>query len=229
MPDAQILVVDDEPDVLSVLVLNLSRGGYRVTPVVNGQSALTTAEADQPDLVVLDVKLPDMDGYEVLRRLRRGERTRAIPVILITGQWEDEGRARGFRADDYITKPFSVRELTSRVETIVRRTKATRMSTTRRMSVGSVKLDREANRAFAGEKEIELTPLEYRLLEVLMERRGAVQTQRQLLHAVWETDAAIETRTVDMHVARLRTKLGPSGRLIETIRGLGYRFEEDDV
>ncbi|MDX1576843.1 MAG: response regulator transcription factor [Gemmatimonadota bacterium] len=230
MADAQILVVDDEPDILSVLVYHLSREGYRVTTAVNGRSALQTAFSDRPDLILLDLMLPGMDGYDVLQRLRQDERSETIPVILLTARREEEERVRGFEvgADDYITKPFSARELTLRVEALLRRAKAEPVSTSRRIAVGPVELDREAHRAFSEGAEIDLTPLEYRLLEVLLERRGRVQTRRQLLQAVWDTNAAIETRTVDMHVARLRNKLGEAAPLIETVRGVGYRFRAVD-
>lgn len=230
MPDAQILVVDDEPDILSVLVYHLSREGYRVTTAVNGQGALTTAQAEQPDLIILDLMLPGIDGYEVLQRLRRGERTSSTPVILLTARREEDERVKGFEvgADDYITKPFSARELTLRVEALLRRSKAEPVSASRRISVGPVELDREAHRVFSDGVEVDLTRLEYRLLEVLLERRGRVQTRRQLLQAAWDTNAAIETRTVDMHVARLRTKLGGAASLIETVRGIGYRFRALD-
>ena len=230
MPDAQILVVDDEPDILSVLVYHLSREGYRVTTAVNGPGALTTANAERPDLIILDLMLPGMDGYEVLQRLRSQQRTEAIPVILLTARREEEERVRGFEvgADDYITKPFSARELTLRVEALLRRSKAEPVSASRRISAGPVELDREAHRAFSEGVEVDLTPLEYRLLEVLLERRGRVQSRRQLLQAAWERNAGIGTRTVDMHVARLRTKLGGAANLIETVRGIGYRFRALD-
>jgi len=230
MPDAQILVVDDEPDILSVLVYHLSREGYRVTTAVNGQGALTSAEAEQPDLIILDLMLPGMDGYEVLQRLRGAESTSSMPVILLTARREEDERVKGFEvgADDYITKPFSARELTLRVEALLRRSKAEPVSASRRVTVGPVVLDREAHRVFSEGVEVDLTRLEYRLLEVLLERRGRVQTRRQLLQAVWDTNAAIETRTVDMHVARLRTKLGNAASLLETVRGIGYRFRALD-
>jgi len=230
MPDAQILVVDDEPDILSVLVYHLSREGYRVTTAVNGQGALTSAEAEQPDLIILDLMLPGMDGYEVLQRLRGAESTSSMPVILLTARREEDERVKGFEvgADDYITKPFSARELTLRVEALLRRSKAEPVSASRRVTAGPVVLDREAHRVFSEGVEVDLTRLEYRLLEVLLERRGRVQTRRQLLQAVWDTNAAIETRTVDMHVARLRTKLGNAASLLETVRGIGYRFRALD-
>ena len=230
MPDAQILVVDDEPDILSVLVYHLSREGYRVTTAVNGQRALTAAATEQPDLIILDLMLPGMDGYEVLQRLRGAESTSSMPVILLTARRDEDERVKGFEvgADDYITKPFSARELTLRVEALLRRSKAEPVSTSRRIAVGPVVLDREAHRVFSEGDEVDLTRLEYRLLEVLLERRGRVQTRRQLLQAVWDTNAAIETRTVDMHVARLRTKLGDAASLLETVRGIGYRFRALD-
>jgi two-component system phosphate regulon response regulator PhoB len=230
MPDAQILVVDDEPDILSVLVYHLSREGYRVTTAVNGQGALTAAATEQPDLIILDLMLPGMDGYEVLQRLRGAESTSSMPVILLTARRDEDERVKGFEvgADDYITKPFSARELTLRVEALLRRSKAEPVSTSRRIAVGPVVLDREAHRVFSEGDEVDLTRLEYRLLEVLLERRGRVQTRRQLLQAVWDTNAAIETRTVDMHVARLRTKLGEAASLLETVRGIGYRFRALD-
>jgi len=223
---AQILVVDDEPDILSVLVYQLNREGYRVTTAVNGPGALKAALSDQPDLIVLDLMLPGMDGYEVLQRLRRHERTAMIPVMLLTARREEEERVRGFEvgADDYITKPFSARELALRVRALLRRSKAPPVSTTRRLSVGPVALDRDAHLAFSGDRELELSPVEYRLLEVLLERKGRVQSRQGLLDAAWDRDPTADTRTVDVHVARLRQKLGESGPLIETVRGVGYRL-----
>jgi len=226
MAEERILVVDDEPDILSVLVYHLSREGYRVGTAVNGPGAISSAENQRPHLIILDLMLPGMDGYEVLKRLRAGDETSQIPVILLTARREEEERVRGFEvgADDYITKPFSARELILRVTALLRRAKAEPLSLTRSLVVGRVALDREAHRAFVDGREMVLTPLEYRLLEVLIERRGRVQTRRQLLEAVWDTTAWIETRTVDMHVARLRHKLEDAGDLLETVRGVGYRF-----
>lgn len=226
MTDARVLVVDDEPDILSILVYQLSREGFRVSTAVNGQSAIATAVEELPDIVILDLMLPGIDGYEVLARLRQNERTASIPVILLTARREEEERIRGFEigADDYVTKPFSPRELIFRVKALLRRTRAESVTQTKSLKLGPVELDREAHRAFADGEEIDLTPLEYRLLEIFMERRGRVQTRRQLLQAAWQTNAQIETRTVDMHVARLRSKLGDAGEMLETVRGVGYRF-----
>jgi len=148
-------------------------------------------------------------------------------VILLSARREEEERIRGFEigADDYVTKPFSPRELILRVKALLRRTHAAPVEQTRRLRLGQVELDRDAHRAFADGEEVDLTPLEYRLLEVFMERRGRVQTRRQLLQTAWQTNAQIETRTVDMHVARLRSKLGAAGEMLETVRGIGYRFQ----
>jgi len=230
MADDRILVVDDEPDILSLLVYQFSREGYRVSTAVDGHSAIESARDELPDLIVLDLMLPRVDGFEVLRTLREDEATREIPVLLLTARREEEERVRGFEygADDYVTKPFSARELVLRVQALLRRAGAEPVSATRRLTVGPVSLDREGHRAFVDDEEISLTPLEFRLLEVLMERRGRVQSRRQLLQSVWDTDARIETRTVDMHVARLRSKMGDAGELIETVRGFGYRFQALD-
>ncbi|MGD8817943.1 MAG: response regulator transcription factor [Acidobacteriota bacterium] len=226
MAEERILVVDDEPDILSILVYQLSREGFRVSTAVTGQAALTTAVEERPDLVILDLMLPGIDGYEVLQRLRQNERTRTIPVILLTAREEEEERIRGFEhgADDYVTKPFSARELVYRVRALLRRAHAEPVTPSRALRVGPVELDRDAHRAYTSGEEMDLTPLEYRLLEVFLERRGRVQSRRQLLQAAWNTNAQIETRTVDMHVARLRSKLGEAGDLLETVRGVGYRF-----
>ncbi len=229
MPGERILVVDDEPDILSLLVYQLSREGYRISTAVDGKGAVSTALADRPDLVVLDLMLPEVDGYEVLRSLREDDRTADIPILLLTARREEEDRVRGFEkgADDYVTKPFSPKELVLRVKALLRRAKAEPVASHRRLALAGVTVDRDAHRAFVDGEEMDLTPLEFRLLEVLMERRGRVQSRRQLLQAVWDTNAAIETRTVDMHVARLRSKMGGLGDLIETVRGVGYRFRAE--
>ncbi|MGI9037231.1 MAG: response regulator transcription factor [Gemmatimonadota bacterium] len=226
MAEERVLVVDDEPDILSILVYHLTREGYRVSTAVTGRSAVDTAISEMPDLVVLDLMLPEMDGYEVLSQLRQHEKTSATPVILLTARTEEEERLKGFDvgADDYVTKPFSPRELVARVKALLRRSQAPPVDATNRLRHGPIEIDRAAYRVFSGGEEIELTRIEYRLLEVLVERRGRVQTRRQLLQAAWDTNAQIETRTVDMHVARLRSKLGDPGNMIETVRGVGYRL-----
>lgn len=226
MAGERVLVVDDEPDILSIIVYHLSREGFRVSTAVSGRTAIEAAISETPDLVVLDLMLPEMDGYEVLSRLRQHEMTSATPVILLTARTEEGDRLKGFDvgADDYVTKPFSPRELVARVKALLRRTQAPPVEATDRLRHGPIEIDRAAHRVYSEGGEVELTRIEHRLLEVLIERRGRVQTRRQLLQAAWDTNAQIETRTVDMHVARLRSKLGDPGNMIETVRGVGYRL-----
>ncbi len=226
MPRERILVVDDEPDILSILVYQLSREGYSVSTAVTGRSAIQTAHEEVPDLVVLDLMLPELDGYDVLSRLRDHEKTRDIPVILLTARSTEDERLRGFEkgADDYVTKPFSPREIVARVKALLKRTQALPVAASSTIRHGNIGLDRDAHRLFVDGEEVELTRIEYRLLAAFLERSGRVQSRRQLLQAAWDTNAQIETRTVDMHVARLRAKLGDSGRMIETVRGVGYRL-----
>ena len=229
MTGEHALVVDDEPDILSILVYHLSREGFRVSTAVRGDRVLDSAVESAPDLIILDLMLPGRNGLEVLAELRANEETSAIPVILLTAKGEETERIRGLEtgADDYITKPFSPREVVLRARAVLRRVRAEAVAPGRRLRAGQIELDQQAHLAYVNGVEIDLAPLEYRLLETLLERRGRVQTRRQLLEAAWETTARIETRTVDMHVARLRSKLGEAGRMIETVRGLGYRVRTD--
>jgi len=227
--DERILIVDDEPDILGLLVYHLSREGYRVSTAVDGPAAITAAIENPPDVLLLDLMLPTLDGYEVLQTLRSNPRTARTPVLLLTARGEEEERLRGFEcgADDYVTKPFSPKEVVLRVRALLRRAGEEPVARSRRLVVGAVEIDLDAHRAFADGREMELTALEYELLRVLVARRGRVQSRTQLLQAVWETNARIETRTVDVHVARLRAKLGEAGHMIETVRGVGYRLSPE--
>lgn len=228
MSQERVLVADDEPDVLGLVTYQLSREGFRVDTAINGRAAIEAATADVPDLIVLDLMMPELDGYETLRLLRDNPRTSKIPVILLTARDEDEQRIRGLElgADDYVTKPFNARELVLRVQAVLRRTRAEPVVSRRIVGVGPIEIDQDALRVSVEGRAVDLTLLEYRLLETLVERRGRVQSRQQLLEAAWDTNAKIETRTVDMHVARLRSKLGDAGEMIETVRGVGYRFRE---
>jgi len=225
----RILVVDDEPDILGVVTYQLSREGFRVSTAVNGRAAIEAATAEVPDLIVLDLMMPELDGYETLRLIRDNPRTSRIPIVLLTARDEDEQKIRGLElgADDYVTKPFNARELVLRVQAVLRRTTAEPVVSRRILGVGPIELDRDALTASVEGRTVDLTLLEYRLLETLLERRGRVQSRRQLLEAAWDTNAQIETRTVDMHVARLRAKLEEAGEMIETVRGVGYRLRAE--
>ena len=222
----RILVVDDEPDITALVAYHLAKAGYRVSTAANGTDALKSAREERPDIVILDVMLPGASGYDVLAELRRREETRDVGVILLTARREEPDRIRGLSlgADDYLTKPFSPAALALRVNALLRRLAAPAVAQGSTLTAGPISIDRSAHRVAVDGQEIELTATEYKLLLTLVERRGRVQTRPQLLETVWEAQPDIQTRTVDMHVQRLRTKLGESGELIETVHGFGYRF-----
>ncbi len=230
MTTASILVVDDEPDISALVAYHLAREGYRVRTVATGAEALSAIATDLPDLMVLDLMLPGVAGLEVLREVRATAAWADLPVILLTARREEADRVEGFRvgADDYVSKPFSPQELVLRVQAVLRRSRQEpRQGGRRVLRIGPFALDVEGMRAEVDGQELDLTPTEFRLLEVLMTRRGRVQSRRQLLEAVWDVTADIATRTVDMHVQRLRGKAGRAGDWIETVRGFGYRFRTD--
>ena len=222
----RILVVDDEPDITALVAYHLAKAGHRVSTAANGPDALKAAREERPDVVILDLMLPGVSGYDVLAELRRRDETREVGVILLTSRREETDRIRGLSlgADDYLTKPFSPQELSLRVTALLRRLGSPAVSAGSTLSAGPVSVDRSAHRVTMDGRELTLTATEYKLLLTLIERRGRVQTRPQLLETVWEAQPDIQTRTVDMHVQRLRSKLGEAGKLIETVRGFGYRF-----
>ncbi|MFI5213547.1 MAG: response regulator transcription factor [Gemmatimonadales bacterium] len=227
MGDERILVVDDERDITALVAYHLAKAGYRVTTATTGPAALDAARAEPFDLVVLDLMLPGRSGYEVLEELRRREESRGIGVILLTARREEADRIKGLAAgaDDYLTKPFSPEELVLRVGAVLRRLRSPASAAGGTvLRAGPLTIDRGAHRVSVEGADVDLTRIEYRLLLLLAERRGRVQTRPQLLETVWESQADIQTRTVDMHVQRLRAKLGAAGELIETVRGFGYRM-----
>jgi len=226
----RILVVDDEPDITALVAYHLAKAGYRVSTAARGPEALKAATEERPDVIILDLMLPGMSGYDVLAELRARPETRDIGVILLTARKQEADRIRGLTlgADDYLTKPFSPAELTLRVGAVLRRLAAPAVSAGSLLTAGDITIDRSALRASAGGRDLDLTATEFKLLLTLIERRGRVQTRPQLLETVWEAQPDIQTRTVDMHVQRLRTKLGESGQMIETVRGFGYRFRAND-
>ncbi|HEX6134375.1 MAG TPA: response regulator transcription factor [Longimicrobiales bacterium] len=224
---ARILVVEDERDIAALVAYHLTKEGYRVRTAEGGQEALEAVGAERPDLVVLDLMLPGFSGYEVLQELRRRTETTDVPVVVLTARRDESDRVKGLElgADDYVTKPFSPRELVLRVTAVLRRAQSPAIAAGgRTLRASGIIVDLNALRVAVDGEEVELTPTEYRLLVTLLERRGRVQTRQQLLENAWDIHARIETRTVDMHVQRLRTKLGAHGSLIETVRGFGYRF-----
>jgi len=222
----RVLVVDDEPDITALVAYHLAKAGYRVSTASNGAEALRAASEERPDVVILDLMLPGVSGYDVLTELRSRAETRDVGVILLTARREETDRIRGLSlgADDYLTKPFSPQELTLRVAAVLRRLQSPAVASGNAITAGALLIDRSAHRVLLDGHEVGLTATEYKLLLTLVERRGRVQTRPQLLESVWEAQPDIQTRTVDMHVQRLRAKLGETGRLIETVRGFGYRF-----
>jgi two-component system phosphate regulon response regulator PhoB len=222
----RILVVDDEPDITALVAYHLAKAGYRVSTAANGPEALKAAQEERPDVVILDVMLPGASGYDVLAEMRRRDETREVGVILLTARREEADRIRGLSlgADDYLVKPFSPPELALRVSALLRRLGSPAVASGSTISAGPITIDRSSHRVTVSGQELELTATEYKLLLTLVERRGRVQSRPQLLETVGEAQPDIQTRTVDMHVQRLRAKLGDAGPLIETVRGFGYRF-----
>jgi two-component system phosphate regulon response regulator PhoB len=220
-----VLVVDDEKDLVSLLDFNLRQAGFETALAYSGGQALQEARRRVPDLVLLDLMLPDQSGTEVCRQLKGDPRTKGVPVIMLTARGEELDRVVGFElgADDYVVKPFSVRELVLRVKAVLRRARPPAPESPR-VELGPVRLDLEAHRAYVDGAEIELTPLEFKLLHLLVTRAGRVQSRERLLADVWEMSSELETRTVDTHVKRLREKLGVARDLLETVRGVGYRM-----
>ena len=223
---ARVLVVDDEPDIVALVAYHLARAGYRVSTASSGPDALDAARRERPALVVLDLMLPGMSGYEVLEQLRAGDDTRGVAVLMLTARREEQDRIHGLSlgADDYLTKPFSPQELVLRVAAILRRIGAATTASPATLRIGAIELDTEAHLVRVDGELVDLTPTEFKLLHTLAERRGRVQGRALLLQTVWDAAPDIQTRTVDMHVQRLRAKLGAAGDLIETVRGFGYRL-----
>lgn len=222
----RILVVDDEPDIVALVAYHLARAGYGVSTASTGPEALAKATSELPALVVLDLMLPGMSGFEVLERLRANPATAQIAVLSLTARREEPDRVRGLMlgADDYLTKPFSPQELTLRVGAILRRLRAPVSAQIEVIKLGPILINRAAHEVRVDDEAVELTPTEYKLLLTLAERKGRVLARTLLLETVWEAAPDIQTRTVDMHVQRLRAKLGPAGDMIETVRGFGYRI-----
>jgi len=225
---AKVLVVDDEPDAVELVSFNLKAAGYEVVTADDGNEAIKRARQHAPDLVLLDVMLPEVDGLEVCKLLRRDPVTSGVPIIMLTAKAAEIDRVLGLElgADDYMTKPFSPRELILRVKNLLKRRQAAdeKLET---LSIGDLFIDIPRHLVTVAKKRIDLTATEFKLLTTLAMRRGRVQSREQLLRDVWEYDNIIDTRTVDTHMRRLREKLGGACRYLDTVRGVGYRFVEN--
>ena len=224
----KILVVDDESDVSELVAYHLKAKGFQVEVVNNPNSGIGMARTFLPDLVILDVMMPDLNGIQICRMLRADPKLKKVPVIFLTAKAEENDRVQGLEigADDYICKPFSTKELVLRVQTVLRRLSDRTAAEPKLIQVGQIVIDIDRHEVRLHGKPIELTATEFNLLRLLMERRGRVQTREHLLINVWNYETEIETRTVDTHVRRLREKLGSEADWIETIRGVGYRMAE---
>lgn len=224
----RVLVVDDEPDIVALVAYHLAKEGYRVSTASTGPDALAIAKRDRPALVVLDLMLPGMSGFEVLEQLRADDSTRHIAVLMLTARKEEPDRIKGLSlgADDYLTKPFSPQEMVLRVGAILRRLAAP-AAVTDLLTIGDIVIDRAANHVTVKGEPVDLTATEYKLLLKLAENRGRTLSRSTLLEWVWEAAPDIQTRTVDMHMLRLRSKLGlkTEDDLIDTVRGFGYRMK----
>jgi two-component system phosphate regulon response regulator PhoB len=231
MMNARILVVEDEADLAELVSFNLEQAGFEVRTAGDGRTALSMIASDVPDLVVLDIMLPDLSGIEVCRRIRQQAATAKLPVVMLTARGEEVDRVIGFEvgADDYVVKPFSPRELVLRVSAILRRTSASAEGdgTDEIISCGNLSIDVGAHRVDVEGEPADLTALEFRLLLDLARRRGRVQSRDALLERVWGYQPGVETRTVDTHIKRLREKLGAGADQVETVRGVGYRLRTD--
>ncbi len=220
-----ILVIDDEPEICELVSYNLAREGYRVLSERDGEEGLDRVFRSPPDLLILDLLLPKLSGLEVLAAIRSEPRTRTLPVLILTARGTEMDKLVGFErgADDYLTKPFSPKELVARVAAILRRTRGEEATVPTK--VGPFQLDRERHQVMLHNREIRLTPTEFRLLEFLLLRPGRVFSREQLLDRVWGLGYFGETRTVDVHVRRLRSKLGRDAKWIRTVTGIGYSAE----
>jgi DNA-binding response OmpR family regulator len=223
----KILIADDEPDALELVAFNLKAAGYEVITASDGEQALKKARSGLPNLIVLDLMLPEIDGLEVCRILRRDPATRAIPILMLTAKAAEIDRVLGLElgADDYVTKPFSPRELVLRIKRLLRSGVAPEASA-EQIVWKELRVDLPQHQATIKGKPIDLTATEFKLLLLLMQRRGRVQSREQLLRDVWGYDNLIDTRTVDTHMRRLREKLGAMAKYLDTVRGVGYRFVE---
>ena len=229
-PKPHVLIVEDEAALVTMLRYNLESEGYRVSEAVDGEEAILLVIEEPPDLILLDWMLPSLSGIEVCRRIRRNESARDVPIIMLTARGEDSDRVRGLDsgADDYITKPFSPRELMARVRAVLRRSQP---SDHERLVYGDIEMDLACHRVQRSGRDLHLGPTEYRLLRHFLESPGRVFSREQLLDAVWGRDVYVETRTVDVHIRRLRKTLNEGGLpdLIRTVRSAGYAIDGADI
>ena len=227
MSSPRILIIEDEQDVIDLLTLHLRKAGFALSTATEGATGIRKAREESPALIILDLLLPKMPGLEICKVLKTDIATRQIPILMLTAKAEEIDRILGLElgADDYVTKPFSPRELVLRINAILRRAKG-EVVEEKKLSIGQITVDPSRHHVTVGERPVRLTSVEFKLLSMLMRRQGRVQARDRLLNEVWGYESAIDTRTVDTHIRRLRKKLGKASAAIETVRGFGYRIRE---
>lgn len=221
-----IAVVDDEPDILELVSLHLKNAGFKVKQFLDGESFYRFIDTQIPDLIILDLMLPDMDGLEICKYLKRKDEFASIPVIMLTAKSEESDKLLGLElgADDYVTKPFSPKELVARVKAVLRR--QTHKEETRKIEIGNILvIDSQKYEVFLEGKKIDLTSAEFKILQLLASKKGWVYNREQILDYLWGQEKVVLDRTVDVHIKNLREKLGKAGKFIKNIRGVGYKLE----
>jgi len=228
--NTKILIVDDEEDILTLLEYNLEKAGFKVISADDGPEAIELTKKENPSLIILDIMLPSMEGTEVCKVIKRDNATSHIPIIMLTAKGEEVDRIVGLElgADDYITKPFSPRELVLRVKAVLKRMQGRQESGSSNIKAGNIKIDLERSVVISNGKPIKLTATEFKLLVELVKARGKVLSRDELLDRVRGMDYYVTDRTIDTHIRRLREKLGKSAKHIETVRGFGYKFLEEE-
>ena len=227
----KILIIEDEPDIIKMLEYNLKKEGFRITSVSDGREALRQAEREHPDIIILDLMLPEIDGLEVCKTLKQSSDTADIPVIMLTAKAQETDKIVGLElgADDYITKPFSIRELTARVKAVLRRARE-KEKLPEIFRIGNLTIDFSKIKVTVGNKPVELTAKEFELLSALIKAKGRVLSRDYLLDNIWGFDQAVEiqSRTVDVHIQTLRKKLKQEAKRVVTVKNYGYRFEQEE-
>lgn len=229
MSKERILIVEDDKHISKLVKYNLEKTGFQCTAAITGEEALEILDKEPVDLIILDIMLPEMDGLQVCKQIKQDRKFSTVPIIMLTAKGEEVDRIVGFElgADDYVVKPFSPRELVLRVKAILAR-KNPQEVTKNILGAGELVVDVSRHKVTADKKGIKLTLMEFKLLVTLMQKKGKAQSRDKLLEDIWDIAADVTTRTIDTHIKRLRQKLGRSGKFIETIRGIGYRFSEEE-
>lgn len=230
MSEGHVLIVEDDQHISKLVKYNFEKAGFSCTVSITGEEALHILDKESVDLIILDIMLPKMDGFETCRLMKQDAKAAAIPVIILTAKGEEVDRVVGLElgADDYIVKPFSPRELILRAKAILRRGQPKKEKGKEILRAGDIVVDIPRHKVMVNKKSVEFSPMEFKLLLILIERKGRLQSRDVLLNDVWGLSTEVTTRTVDTHVKLVRQKLGKAGRMIETVRGIGYKMSDEE-